>query len=53
MTPETLSHIAELRQRLMVCAGFILILMLGAYQWVLRDNAGGVGVFPWVSNGRG
>jgi len=33
MTPETLSHIAELRQRLMVCAGFILILMLGAYQF--------------------
>jgi len=33
MTPETLSHIAELRKRLMVCAGFILILMVGAYQF--------------------
>ena len=33
MTPETLSHIAELRQRLMVCVGVILILMIGAYQF--------------------
>ena len=33
MTPETLSHIAELRQRLMICAGFIVVLMVGAYQF--------------------
>lgn len=33
MTPETLSHIAELRQRLMICTGFILVLMVGAYQF--------------------
>jgi len=33
MTPETLSHISELRTRLMVCAGFILALMIGAYQF--------------------
>lgn len=33
MTPETLSHIAELRTRLMICAGFILVLMVAAYQF--------------------
>jgi sec-independent protein translocase protein TatC len=33
MTPETLSHIAELRQRLMICAGLIVALMVGAYQF--------------------
>ena len=34
MTPETLAHIAELRQRLMVCAGAVILLMLGAYSFV-------------------
>jgi sec-independent protein translocase protein TatC len=34
MTPETLSHITELRKRLMVCAVFIFILMVGSYQFV-------------------
>ncbi len=33
MTPETLSHFTELRKRLMLCTGFILILMVGAYQF--------------------
>ena len=33
MNSETLSHIAELRQRLMICAGFIIVLMIGAYQF--------------------
>jgi sec-independent protein translocase protein TatC len=33
MNSETLSHIAELRKRLMVCAGFMLVLMIGAYQF--------------------
>ena len=31
MTPETLSHFAELRQRLMISATVILALMIGAY----------------------
>ena len=34
MTPETLMHITELRQRLMICAAFILLLMCGAYYFV-------------------
>jgi len=33
MNQETLSHIAELRARLMICTGFILVLMVGAYQF--------------------
>jgi len=33
MTPETLSHVTELRQRLMICVGFVLVLMVGAYQF--------------------
>lgn len=33
MTPETLSHFAELRQRLMISAIVILAIMLGAYQF--------------------
>lgn len=31
MNPDTLSHFAELRKRLMVCAVFIIALMVGAY----------------------
>ena len=34
MTPEVLTHIAELRRRLMICAGVIVVLMLGAYSFV-------------------
>lgn len=33
MTPETLSHVTELRKRLMICAGLIIALMIGAYQF--------------------
>ena len=34
MTPETLQHISELRTRLMVCAGAIILLMVCAYSFV-------------------
>lgn len=34
MTPEVLTHITELRKRLMVCAAVIIILMMGAYSFV-------------------
>ena len=33
MNPETLSHFAELRKRLMICAVFMIALMLGAYSF--------------------
>lgn len=33
MNPETLSHVTELRKRLMLCAGLILIVMGVAYQF--------------------